>query len=129
MGNPFAGVSHHRQVSDGTVYEQWINPNAFAAPTDGTFGNQRRNQLFGPGYEDVDLSVFKSVKIRERVKAQLRAELFNVFNRVNLANPSGSYGSGLGIIGSTIGASSNNGAPGIGPGEPFNAQLGVKLLF
>jgi hypothetical protein len=130
VGDPFAGVSHRRQVSSGSAYVQWINPDAFAAPAAGTFGNQRRNQIFGPGYADVDLSAFKSVRITGRVKAQLRAELFNVFTRVNLGNPSYVYSpSGFGTIGATIGASSANGAPGIGPGEPFNAQLGLKVIF
>jgi hypothetical protein len=36
-------------------------------------------------------------------------------------------GSSLGLIGSTSGASS--GTPGIGPGEPFNMQLALKILF
>jgi hypothetical protein len=53
--------------------------------------------------------------------------MFNIFNRVNLAQPSAKVGSSLGLIGSTIGASS--GLPGIGPGEPFNMQLALKILF
>jgi hypothetical protein len=53
--------------------------------------------------------------------------MFNVFNRVNLAQPSAKVGSSLGLIGSTLSASA--GQPGIGPGEPFNMQLALKLLF
>jgi hypothetical protein len=128
VGKPFAGVSHKRvTASDGSVYEQWINTSAFKVPAAGTFGNQRRNQYFGPGYADIDTSVFKDVLLKERIKAQFRAELFNTFNRVNLGNPSTGYGSSFGTIGSTVGA--YNSSPGIGPGEPFNAQLGLKVSF
>jgi len=53
--------------------------------------------------------------------------MFNILNHVNLAAPSSRVGSSLGLIGSTQGASS--GQPGIGPGEPFNVQLALKLTF
>ena len=74
----------------------------------------------------MDVSVFKNIPVRERLKVQLRAEMFNIFNRVNLGNPSARVGSSLGIIGSTAGGA---GQPGIGPGEPFNTQLAIKLVF
>jgi len=54
-------------------------------------------------------------------------ELYNLFNRTNLAPPSGGLGSGFGITADTIG--DYNGAPGIGPGEAFNVQLGLKITF
>ncbi len=75
----------------------------------------------------MDLSVFKNIEITERVKAQFRIEMFNVFNRVNLASGVGATSPGSGIINDTIGDFS--GAPGIGPGEAFNMQLGLKILF
>jgi len=83
--------------------------------------------LRGPHYGDVDLSFFKNIPITERVRAQFRVEMFNVFNRVNLAPPSGYIGGGFGQSSDTIG--DYNGAPGIGPGEPFNTQLALKVLF
>src|SRR5262249_26655003 len=82
---------------------------------------------YGQGFEDVDLSVFKTSSIGEWVKVQFRAELFNVFNRKNLAPPSNTVGDGFGVISDTIG--DYNGAPGIGPGEPFNTQFGLKVIF
>ena len=54
-----------------------------------------RNTLLGPGYGDVDLAFLKNIPIKERIHAQLRIELFNVFNRVNLAPPSGTLAAGL----------------------------------
>ncbi len=74
----------------------------------------------------MDLSVIKNISIGERLKLQLRAEMFNVFNRKNLASGAGSVGSN-GYLGDTIG--DFNGAPGLGPGEPFNMQLVGKIIF
>ncbi len=105
----------------------WFNPASFVNPPVGTFGTMQKDSVFGPGFATVDLSVFKNIPIRERLRAQFRVEMFNIFNRVNLAQPSAKVGSSLGLIGSTLGASS--GQPGIGPGEPFNMQLALKFLF
>jgi hypothetical protein len=124
LSNPYVGVRH--KLVDKQEY--WINPNSFTDGPVGTFvGASRRNQLFGPGYEDVDLSVFKTGSVGEWVKVQFRAEFFNVFNRLNLAPPSNTSGDSLGLLSDTIG--DYNGAPGIGPGEPFNTQFGLKVIF
>jgi hypothetical protein len=140
VGNPNSGVSH--AFNKGGV--SWINTAAFAAPAVGTYGTLPRNFLYGPGYSAVDFSVIKNTKITERVNAQFRMEFFNLFNRKNLAPPSGGCGTfgdatssvqsdrlctggGLGITADTIG--DFNGAPGIGPGEAFNLQLGLKIIF
>jgi outer membrane receptor protein involved in Fe transport len=100
----------------------WLDRSAFTTATPGTFGTVRRNQFYAPGYSDVDFSVFKNTKVFERLTVQLRAEMFNLFNRNNFSAPNGS-----GILNDTIGDA--NGAPGIGAGEPFNAQLGGKIIF
>jgi hypothetical protein len=99
-----------------------MNPAAFG-PGPATIG---RNKFYGPGYGDVDLSVFKNIPLRERLKIQLRAEMFNMFNRINLASGPGSV-NGNGTVTDTIG--DFNGAPGIGPGEAFNMQLAIKIIF
>jgi hypothetical protein len=104
----------------------WIDLSAFQDPTPGTFSTSRRNAFYAPGYSDVDLSVFKNTKVSEHVTVQLRAEMFNLFNRINYAPPSASVG-GSSTLYDTIG--DYNGAPGIGAGEPFNTQFGAKILF
>jgi hypothetical protein len=138
IADPFAGVSHKFSAAQGGV--EWVNPLAFCSPggtisstnpapcpgTTSSDGNLSRNKYFGPGFADLDLSVFKNIPVNERIKVQLRAEMFNVFNRINLASGAGSVGSN-GFVGDTIG--DFNGAPGIGPGEPFNTQLAIKIIF
>jgi hypothetical protein len=127
--SPYAGTS--KKIVGGTV--TWLNINAFTNPSTYSFGGMRRNQLNAPGYGDVDLSVFKTNKFTifdHQVSTQLRAEMFNLFNRANLAPPDNYLGDGPGAFGtvtSTIGY--YNGAPGIGPGEPFNTQFALKIIF
>jgi hypothetical protein len=123
VGDPFAGVSHAFNKNGVT----WINPAAFVNPAPGTFGTSPRNGYYGPGYASTDFSVIKNTKITERIGTQFRIEMYNLFNRVNLAPPSSTVGSGLGIAADTIG--DYNGAPGIGPGEAFNLQLALKIIF
>jgi hypothetical protein len=111
-------------------HAQYLNPNRFVVPTYGSYGNLGRNQVVGPGFGDVDLSLVKNTPLyKDRVRAQFRVEMFNVFNRVNLAQPLNNlgYGSAFGWSTSTIGVS--YGAPGIGAGEPYNTQLSLKILF
>jgi hypothetical protein len=110
-----------------------LNPAAFVDAAPGTFGNSRRNAYIGPGYGDVDFSVFKNTPINERISTQFRVEMFNLFNKTNYAppltgnfNPSYTYDNTLSLF-TTIG--SFNGAPGIGAGEPFNTQLALKIIF
>jgi outer membrane receptor protein involved in Fe transport len=59
----------------------------YARPAFGTFGNIGRNSVLGPGYISTDLSVSKSVALREELKLQFRADFFNLFNHVNLGQP------------------------------------------
>ncbi len=105
----------------------WLDPAAFANPTPGTFSSLRRNSFYGPGFADVDLSVFKDTHVTERATIQLRAEMFNLFNRSNFAPPGSASSGGSFVLNSTIGG--YNGAPGIGAGEPFNTQFGAKVIF
>ena len=106
---------------------QYLNAAAFAAPSAGTYGTIGRGMIFGPGFAAVDLSIIKNIPIKERLRAQLHFDMFNLFNRTNFGNPSVTVGSSsFGRISSTTGGS---GAPGIGVGEPFNLQLAMKILW
>ena len=111
----------------------WVNPSVFCTPgaagcsgPTNPLGDLTRNKYYGPNFKDVDLSIIKNIPIRERVRVQLRAEMYNLFNHINLASGAGSVGPG-GMVSDTIG--DFNGAPGLGPGEPFNMQLVAKIIF
>ncbi|WP_263352691.1 TonB-dependent receptor domain-containing protein [Acidicapsa acidisoli] len=123
-----SALNNNRSVQ-GHSFAQYLNPSSFAAPAPGTYGNLGRNQVIGPGFSDVDLSLIKNIPIyKERVRAQFRVEMFNVLNHINLAAPVNNVASGsFGASTSTIGI--QYGAPGIGSGEPYNTQLALKIIF
>ena len=128
IGNDFAdpvpGVSPKRP-SGADFHKQWFNTAAFVPAALGTFGSVRRNNLTGPGYEEVDLSLFKNFFPQERVHGQFRAECFNILNHPNFANPTGSVSSGtFGQLTATP-TSSGTGTQGL----PRVFQFGAKIIF
>ena len=68
---------------------QWFNPSAFLAPpaNSGFYGNLGRDTLPGPGLGTWDFSAVKDTTIRERLRLQFRAEIFNLLNRANFNTP------------------------------------------
>jgi len=106
----------------------------------GTFGTMGRNIFRDTGFRNVDFSVTKSFRFGERVKAQFRAEMFNVFNHPEFANPWGAtsgYGQAAfadpsvpGQFG--CGCATPDGAsfnPVLGSGSNRAIQLGLKFIF
>ena len=104
-----------------------MNRAAFSSPAAGTLGSLGRNAIFGPGFFSIDPSVFKEFPIREKLKVQFRAEIFNVLNWTNYANPTTTFNSGS--FGTITNTRNGSGAPGLGFGEPRNVQLALKLLW
>jgi hypothetical protein len=66
---------------------QWFNEAAFAAPTPGTFGDERRNQLTGPAFERANLSLGKTFAFTEGIRLQVRADANNAFNHPGFSLP------------------------------------------
>jgi hypothetical protein len=64
-----------------------IDATAFAIPDLGTYGTSRRNSIHGPGFSNVNFSLFKSFDIWESLKFQFRAEAGNLFNHPSAGNP------------------------------------------
>jgi len=97
----------------------WANPQAFRALVTGEVSNIPRTMpdLRGPGTANSDLSVFKEFRIVERLTLQLRAELFNAFNRTELGLPNTQPQS------STFGLITNTRQ------RPREMQLGLRLQF
>jgi hypothetical protein len=73
-------VSNHTQL-------QWIDMTAFANPAPGQRGNAGNGSLRGPRFWNADIAFSRNVTISGERRVELRVEAFNVFNRVNWANP------------------------------------------
>ncbi len=100
----------------GGVPERWFNTSAFGMPAFGSFGNAGRNILAGPGVATVNVSAIKNLAVGEIVTAQLRAEIFNLFDRGNFELPNAYFGSPS--FGRVLAA-----------GAPRRVQIGLKLIF
>ena len=110
-GQPFtigSGVDNARTGAGGQRADMISNPNftedrtrqqiiteylrkaSFTPNAIGTYGNLGRNTFTGPGLANVNLNVVKTAHIpwfvKEGATVQLRGEIFNLFNRVNLTN-------------------------------------------
>jgi hypothetical protein len=83
IANPvLKGLSRSQKI------REQFNTSAFVAvPAGVPYGNVRRNSLIGPGFINTDFSGFKDFPLGEFGRLQFRAEMFNIFNNVNLANP------------------------------------------
>jgi hypothetical protein len=66
---------------------EWFNIAAFAAPPAYTFGDVGRNSVFGPGMQSLDFALVRSFGITEDVRFELRGEVYNSLNKVNLDTP------------------------------------------
>jgi hypothetical protein len=95
---------------------RWFNTQAFALPLYGTFGSAGRNILTGPGYQSINVSIIKNVRISERARLQFRVEAFNFLNRTNFDLPDIFFGSPA--FGSIQSAQT-----------PRRIQFGAKILF
>lgn len=75
-------------VPGGRSSNNWFNTACYAFPTPGTRGNAKRNSLRGPDFRTVDLALVKSTPVLGSYRAQVRLEVFNLFNRANFDLPS-----------------------------------------
>ena len=66
--------------------EHWFDPCAFSIPMLGTIGNVERNSFRMPGFSRVDLSAQKMIPMGGTTRAELRIDVFNVFNRANFVD-------------------------------------------
>jgi hypothetical protein len=69
---------------------QYFNPNAFILQPVGTLGNVGRDSLYGPGYSNLDFAIDKRTNTKllgDVGTVEFRAELFNLLNHPNFAEP------------------------------------------
>ena len=104
-------------------------------PAFGTIGNASRNMFRSPAYYNVDFSVSKLWKIKERFSAQFRAEFFNLFNRADFTIPGGTGAQASGGTDPSAGqfgcscATPDAANPVLGSGGPRHIQFGLKLTY
>jgi hypothetical protein len=100
--------------------DQWVSRSAFQrldpVTQAGQFGSAGRNTVRGPGIANVDVSLLKSMALRERLRLQFRAECFNIANHANFGLPE-------------LDISSPNFGRILSSGSPRLFQFGLKLLF
>jgi hypothetical protein len=122
--NAFAGFGVQRPnlIADPTLpadqrtASQWFNTSAFAVAPQFTLGSASRNPVRGPSYRDVDLAVMRRMPVGSNQVIEVRAEIFNLFNTVNLGQPNAVLGAAnFGTITTAL--------------DPRVAQLAFKFLF
>jgi hypothetical protein len=98
-----------------------------ANPALRTYGSSGRGILRGPGRTNVDMTFSKTTAITERLKLEIRADVFNLFNHAEFDNPNTNVTSGQ------FGQITATGDPGnaIIPVDPKERiiQLAVRFTF
>jgi Carboxypeptidase regulatory-like domain/TonB dependent receptor-like, beta-barrel len=124
QGNPSNTGGHDRPNvlhdwylgPDERSVSRWFDTTAFAPNAAFTFGNAARNLIGGPPLHNLDMALYKTVPIVERVRIQFRAEAFNATNTPYFGSPN-----------------ANVGAPAFGQissaNPPRNLQFALKVLF
>jgi len=95
---------------------QYVNPAAFTVPAFGTFGNAGVSTIPDPGFWNLDTALSRVVKLGESRSMELRWEMFNALNNVNLNAPSAGFG------GSNVGQISS-------AGDARVMQFALKYAF
>jgi hypothetical protein len=111
----FCGVGPDGLPVRGTPIGPWQRPGA------GQFGNVGRDSFTGPGFFQSDIAVAKTVAMTENANLGLRADVFNVFNRVNLGNPNTCVDCAVGVGGAITSL-----APGA---KQRSFQFSVRIQF
>jgi Carboxypeptidase regulatory-like domain/TonB dependent receptor len=100
---------------------------AFAVQPFGRPGNLGRNTFTGPTFFNTDVNLLKNTRIAERVSLQFRAEVYNVFNRIQFSQP-GTAGDTLSSP-NTFGQAQSTITQPDGTTSARQIQLALKLLF
>jgi hypothetical protein len=125
-GNSFPNWSAVTPKLKDRSINNWYNPAAFLQPDNGTFGNVRRNVLYGPGLDYVNLSGSKVFSMPwEGIKLQIRCDAQNAFNHPSFGFPNNQLGGSSGV--GTPYTSNTNITTTTVNGR--NIQLGAHLTF
>ena len=94
----------------------WFLQSSFVQPTGVRFGTSGRNIASGPGFFNLDASIFKIFSVTERMKFEIRGESFGVTNTPQFSNP-------------TTAVNNSNYGYVTGAGGGRGMQLGAKVTF
>jgi hypothetical protein len=110
---------------------QWFNTACFVNTASYTFGNASRNNIRAPGQNYLNLSAQRNFPLysHDRVKLNLRADVFDIFNHPQFGQPSAVVGSATyGQITSTVtagaGTTTSNSIP-----SQRQVQLAARITF
>ena len=116
-------------VCDPRVAGSCTSSSVFALPYSpggvAHFGNLPRNAITGPGFGNTDLSFIKNVALVGSSRAQLRLEIFNLFNQANFGQP----GRFAAVNSTSFGVISNTRFPTGDSGSARQIQFAAKFLF
>jgi len=120
--NRVPGVSIY--PAGGPTISQWLNPAAFSLPANGTWGNAGRSIAIGPDLWQFDLSLKKRTPIGEGKAVVFQADMFNLVNHTQPANPGTTWTStaSFGIITSGLNRT-------IGTGTSRQIQMSLRITF
>jgi hypothetical protein len=125
--NLVQGVPIYLHTADKT---QWLNPAAFSIPGVGELGSLGRGTIRGKPINNIDFSIVKNWKVKERYGLQFRAEMFNAFNHTNFSG----YQTNLAFQGNStlpnFGKVQNGSFGTLGNSQaPREIQFGFKFSF
>jgi hypothetical protein len=110
-------VSGDPAAAGPKTVDKWFDTTAFTLVPSGTFGNELRNRLYGPGFQNFDLTIQRQIRMG-RTGVTLRWDIFNVFNTVNFGLPNKDVATAA-----TFGTISSLAS------DPRTMQIAVRFVF
>jgi hypothetical protein len=112
-------------VKSGAIQDRllsYFNTSCFSLPAPYTYGTEGRTdpRLRGPGIANSDFALFKKTPLTERFNLEFRAEIFNIFNRVQFGTPDRTF---------TTNANSTFGRITTQANQPRLVQMALRLQF
>jgi hypothetical protein len=96
----------------------WLNAAAFQQPVLGSVGNVGKGEFRGPGSWGLDAAGARNFTLKERLKLQVRADFFNIFNHPT-----------FGVGGVSLAAPNSFGITRDAANQPRTLQLAGKVIF
>ena len=124
-----------RCIDPNNISQKVLNPAAWQDVPAGTIspGSGYYNDYRGPHGVNENMNFGRTFRIRERISLNVRAEFFNVFNRVTLGTPSSGNPTATTSVNNATGAINGFGYYNVGNtstlGTPRNGQLVARIRF